>query len=187
MNKVFMVHGYKGEPNGGWRPWLMGKLAKEDIWACALAMPMADGPQKDDWVKEITRMVGEPSEDIFLIGHSLGVPTILHYLESLPVDSRIGGVVLVSGPIHILEGDRYSAINHFMDVPFNFEHIKKVCEKFSVIHGDNDQNVPFIQAEELSKNLKCNLIPVHNGEHLSGSSGWYELPEALQALNEMLK
>ncbi|MBP9839655.1 MAG: alpha/beta hydrolase, partial [Candidatus Pacebacteria bacterium] len=156
MKKVFIVHGYGGEPNGGWRPWLMGKLAKLDIWACALAMPNADNPKKDEWVKELNHLIKEPNEEIFLAGHSLGVPTLLRYVESLPEGSRIGGMVLVSGIIHKVPGkERYEPINHFYDSPFNFEYIKKVCDKFVVIHGSNDANVPFSQAEELSKELSC--------------------------------
>jgi predicted alpha/beta hydrolase family esterase len=189
MKKVFLIHGYGGEPNGGWRPWLMGKLAREEVWACALAMPMIDEkPIKDEWVTEITRSVGKPDENVFLVGHSLGVPALLNYIESLPIGSRIGGVVLVSGIIHPIPGkDRYIPINHFYEKEFNYEHTKKICNNFFVIHGDNDTAVPFEQAQELSKNLSCQLIPIKNGGHLNGSSGWYELPEALEALLKMIK
>jgi len=165
----------------------MGELAKKDIYACALPMPAPDKPKKDEWIKTIADSVRVPTEKIFLVGHSLGVPAILRYLETLDKNQKIGGAVLVSGPIHVLEGDRYRAIDHFMDRPFNFGHIKKICKKFSVIHGDNDQNVPFRQAVELSKNLNCNLISIPNGGHLNGSSGWYKLPEALQELEKMFE
>lgn len=187
MKKVFIIHGYGGEPNGGWRPWLMGKLAEQDIWACAPAMPMADEPKKDEWVKEISRQVVQPSKDIFLVGHSLGVPALLRYVESLPTGSKVGGMVLVSGIINIIPGkDKYKPINHFYDLPFDFEHIKNISDNFTVIHGDNDSSVPFTDAEELSKKLGCNLIPIKNGGHLNGSSGWSELPEALDALLKMI-
>lgn len=164
----------------------MGKLSREDIWACAPAMPMADAPKKDEWVKELARQVGNPNEGIFLVGHSLGVCGILGYLESLPENSKIGGALLVSGPIHPL-GGQYSFIDHFMDKEFNYEHIKKICKKFVVIHGDNDTTVPFSQAQELAKNLSCELTVIPNGGHLNGSSGWYKLPEALEALHKMFK
>lgn len=187
MNKVFIVHGYGGEPNGGWRPWLLGKLAREGVWACAPAMPMANEPQKDEWVEELHHLIKEPNKEIFLVGHSLGVPTLLRYVESLPEGSRIGGMVLVSGIIRVIpDKERYEPINHFYNQPFNFEYIKKVCDKFVVIHGSNDANVPFTQAEELSKELACELISIQNGGHLNGSSGWYELPEALMALQKMM-
>lgn len=84
MKKVFMIHGFNGEPNGGWRPWLMGKLARIEVWACALPMPMADSPKKDEWIKEIQRQIGNQTQDTFLVGHSLGVPAILNYLQTIP-------------------------------------------------------------------------------------------------------
>ncbi len=115
------------------------------------------------------------------------MPAILHYLETLPVGGGIGGAVLVSGPIHVLSKDKYRPIDHFMNTPFDFGKIKNVCEKFVVIHGDNDEAVPFSHGEELSKAFLCKLVPVPNGGHLNGSSGWYELPEALESLTEMIK
>ena len=191
MKKVFLVHGFGGEPNGGWRPWLMGKLALADIWACALAMPTPETPKKDEWVSEISRAVSIPSEDVFLVGHSLGVPAILNYIESLPVDSKIGGLVLVSGIINVIpEKDRdipINPINHFFNKKFDYEKIKKICKNFIIIHGDNDANVPFSQAKELADNLSCDLILVKNGGHLNGNSGWYELPEAFDSLISMIK
>ena len=48
-----MIHGFRGEPNGGWRPWLMGELAQKDIYAHALLMPNPYEPKKDEWVKTI--------------------------------------------------------------------------------------------------------------------------------------
>lgn len=187
MKKVFLIHGYGGEPNGGWRPWLLGKLAREGVWACAPALPTPENPHKDEWIAEVARQVGTPTEEVFLVGHSLGVPTLLHYIESLPIGTKIGGLVLVSGIIHVVpDKERYIPINHFYDTGFDYGHIKNIVRNFCVIHGDNDQSVPFIQAEELSKLFSCSLIPIHNGGHLNGSSGWYELPEALDALITMM-
>lgn len=187
MKKVLMVHGFNGEPNGGWRPWLMGKLAIDDIWACSLPMPTPSDPKKDEWVNMISDSVGEPNEEIFLIGHSLGVPSALRYLESLPEGKRIGGAVLVSGIIEVIpEKEKYSKINHFFENPFDFDHIKNVCPNIIVIHGEDDPAVPFTQAQKLSRELNCELIPVKNGGHLNGSSGWYELPEAYDALIKMI-
>lgn len=187
MKKVFLIHGYGGEPNGGWRPWLMGKLARLDVWASAPAMPMVDeSPIKDEWVAEISRSIGIPNNDVFLVGHSLGVPALLNYVENLPQGSKIGGMVLVSGIIHSIPGkEKYKPINHFYEKDFDYEYIKSICKNFTVIHGLDDSSVPFIQGEELARSLSCELISIPNGGHLNGSSGWYELPEALEALKKM--
>lgn len=182
-----MIHGFKGEPNGGWRPWLMGELAKNDIWACALEMPTPDTPVLKEWIETVSDNVLEPSDDIFLVGHSLGVPAILRYLEKLPFDQKIGGAVLVSGVIHKVQKEGYEGVNNFLQTSFDFEHIKNVCDSFVVIHGDDDPSVPFKEAEELSNLLNCDLVSVPGGKHLNGSAGVYKLPEALDSLLKMIK
>ncbi len=182
-----MIHGFKGEPNGGWRPWLMGMLAKKDIWACSLAMPTPYEPNYKEWIKEIEHVAGEPNEEIILVGHSLGVPAILNYLQSLNNESRICGAILVSGPVHSLPGDMFRPVDNFFEKPWDFNHIKMVCKNFIVIHGDDDNLIPFNHAEELSNKLSCNLAIIKNGCHLSGSNGCYELPEAFEAIMKMIQ
>lgn len=187
MKKVFMIHGFQGEPNGGWRPWLMGELAKKDIYACALPMPTPDKPKKDEWIKKILDEVGTPNEEIFLVGHSLGSPAILRYLEKLEDTQKIGGAILVSGPVNLIEKEGYDYVNKFLNSGFGFEKIKRVCSNFVVIHGDNDPNVPLSDAEEVSKKLNCELIKIPSGKHLAGHDGVFELPVALEALEKMMK
>lgn len=185
MKKIFIVHGFKGEPNGGWRPWLMGKLGELDIYACALPMPTPEKPDKDEWVKTIRDAVGSPSDEIFLVGHSLGVPAILRYLETLKRNEKIGGAVLVSGPVFEIKKEGKEDVNKFINKKFDFDHIKGICKKFVIIHGDNDTAVPFSDAEFLSENLFCPLISIPNGGHLNGSAGWKELPQLLESLKKM--
>jgi len=185
--RVFLIHGFEGAPNGGWRPWLMAKLGRNDIYACALPMPDPNDPQKNAWVDEIRRTVGVPDENVFFVGHSLGVPAILRYLETLHPEQKIGGAVLVSGPIlHALEPND-ERMKTFFETPFDFSLYKKVCKNFSVIQGDNDPWFSFDQAETLARELSCALIPIPNGGHLNGSSGHYELPEAFVVLMNFLK
>ena len=187
MKKVFIVHGYNGQPNGGWRPWLMGELASSNIWACSLSMPTPDRPIKDEWIKTIKDAVKNPTDEIFLVGHSLGVPSILHYLETLDKNSKIGGAVLISGPVFEVKREGYEDVNNFLNKSFDFDYIKNVCNNFIVIHGDNDKSVSISEGEYLSQKLSCDLIIIPNGNHLNGSAGWYKLPEALDSLLKMIK
>lgn len=187
MKKVFIIHGFQGRPNLNWFPWLMEELSKKSIYACSLPMPTPDAPVKSEWVKTINEAVGTSTEEIFLIGHSLGVPAILRYLESLDKDSKIGGVVLVSGPAFVIKEDGYEQVNTFLDTSFDFDHIKNACNNFVVIHGDNDTNVLFSDAEFLRDKLSCELIPIPNGGHLNSAVGCYKLPEVLDSLIKMMK
>ncbi len=72
MKKVFIIHGFEGSPNGGWRPWIMAELEKKDIYACALSMPDPENPLCSEWVAEIQRHVQRnKGDEIYLVGHSL--------------------------------------------------------------------------------------------------------------------
>ncbi len=183
MKKVFIIHGLEGSPNGGWRPWLMGELDKEDIYACALSMPTPESPVCAEWVEEIARHVERNKNDeIYLVGHSLGVPAILRYLESGEAGPNVNGAVLVSGPC---EKNGNQKIENFFCKPFDYLAVKSRVRRFLVIHGDNDTHVPLSNAETLSKELNGELIVISNGGHLNGSSGWNTLPQSLAALNKM--
>jgi len=180
MKKVFIIHGFEGSPNGGWRPWLMGELAKREVYACALSMPDPESPVPVEWVAEIARHVERNSGDeIFLVGHSLGVPAILRYAMTMPPGRKLAGAVLVSGPCQPTGNKK---IEGFLSEPFDFKAIRSRFGRVSVIHGDNDSLVPLAQAERLARELSAKLIVIKNGGHLNGSSGWYSLPQCLDEL-----
>lgn len=185
MDKVLIIHGFEGMPNGGWRPWLMGELEKLDVYACALPMPAADAPVLEEWVEEIDRQIPLGKEDAFyLVGHSLGVPAILRYLERAEPGVNVRGVVLTAGP---LDDVGLEPIRGFFLKPFDFETIKLRAERFAVIHGDDDDVVPFAHAERLAKMLDAELLDVPGGGHLTGSAGWRQLPQALEVLKGMFE
>jgi len=183
MEKVLIIHGYQGSPNGGWRPWLMAELEKIDIYACALAMPEPEHPKVGDWVSEISRHIAV-DDKICLVGHSLGVPAILRYLESVNDKSQsIAGAVLVSGPLSLVG---QSDVDSFLIDRFEFSKIMKTSNQFAVIHGDDDPLVPVSDAYQLSKKLQTKPIIIKGGKHLNGGAGWTQLPEVLDAIKEIL-
>ncbi len=191
MKKVFIIHGFMSSPNGGFRPWLMAELFKNDVYACALPMPDPYHPKKEAWVEAISNAVNMfPEDEIILVGHSLGVPAILRYLQTLSENQKIIGSVLVSGPCYSLDIEnketKLRRADNFLDIPFDFENIKQKSKQFVVIHGDNDPKVPFSHAIEISQKLDCKLVSIPNGKHLGNSDGCFELPEVFTAIKDML-
>ena len=184
IKKVFLIHGFEGTPNGGWRPYLMRELEKQDIYACSLSMPSPEAPKLDEWLEEIKRYIDRnKNDDVYLVGHSLGGTAILRYLEKYN-SSNLKGVVIVSAPCHQNANEK---IRDFLSNGFDWVKMKNKVSKVVVIHGDNDPLVPASDAEETSRELDGRLILVPNGKHLNGSAGFVELPEALSALIEMIK
>lgn len=184
MKKVFIIHGFEWSPNGAWRPWLMAELEKQDIYACALSMPNPENPLCSEWLGEIARHVASNnSDEIYLIGHSLGWPAILRFLETTQV-KNVHGTILVSSPS---EKNENKKIDTFLDTEFDFEKIRSSCSAFVIIHGDNDPLVPLSNAQSLSEKLWGGLIMIKNGWHLNGSAGFFTLSECLDVLNTMIK
>ncbi len=161
-----------------------GELEKQEIYACALSMPAPENPICTEWVGEISRHIEQNvGDDVYLVGHSLGAPAILRYLESVQA-KQIFGAILVSGPS---EKNNNRKIDSFLDKKFDFAKIKSNCKKFVIIQGDNDPNVPLDNAKFLSQELSGQLVIVENGGHLNGSARWFKLPQCLEVLNKMMK
>lgn len=191
MTKVFIIHGWGGIPNGSWRPWLMEELAKKEIYACSLAMPNSEKPILSEWLQVIDDVIRDFGADVIFIGHSLGTPAILQYLNNLNRDILITGAIFVAGPCKALRtenpNDAIRILDHFFEPDFDFEKIKNNAKHFRVIHGDSDQVVPLDHAEHVSRELKCPLSIVKNQGHLNTESGYFESPEVLVAILEMIK
>ncbi len=77
-------------------------------------------------------------------------------------------------------------VDPFINTEFDFEKIKSVCDNFTIIHADNDNKVPFSHAEFFEKNLDCKLIVNVGAGHMSSGENCFELPQALDALLEMI-
>lgn len=181
MNKVYLIHGYGGWPNGAWRTGVIKTLEQREVYACALPMPSSDNLILNDWIEEIARIVKRDKNDkVFLVGHSLGSTTILRFLEKHNLN--VEGVILVSCLIKPVEN---KAVGSFVSENFDIEKIKYKSKSFVVIHGKNDSRVPFAQGKELASILGCELIGIEKGGHLTGSEGWKELPQVIQALEKM--
>jgi uncharacterized protein len=184
MNKVFIIHGFEGMPNGGWRPWLMSELSKQNVYACAPAMPNANRPTVAAWVGEIERTIQNgPKGKTFLIGHSLGAPAILKFIEQSHV-KKIDGIILIAGlsfPI------KKKYVGEFLEQPFDFKTIKRKVKHIVVIHGTNDPYVHVDQAHFLATNLDAQLILIKNGGHLNTESGYTKLPQCLKVLEKMMR
>lgn len=191
MKKFYLIHGFESLPNRGFFPWLMHNLfTKIGVCATALEMPSPENPMVSEWVEKIKSEVKEPNLDKYLVGHSLGAPAILRYLETLQEKERIGAVFLVAGFSDKLDKSNLDSdirkIDNFFEKSFDFDHIKKVCAKFYMIHGDLDELVPISYAQDLSEKLGVDLIVVKGAGHFS-SSKVFELPEILDLILKEIK
>ncbi len=190
MNKrVFLIHGWGGYPEEGWRPWLKNELEKRSFKVYVPKMPDTNNPRLNAWLEELKKIVETPDKNCYFVGHSLGCITILRYLETLGQNQQIGGVVLVAGFTDInitIDGDEnINEIKTFFEKEINFDKIKTHCKKFVAIHSDNDPFVPLRYADILKEELNAKVIIQNNMKHFSGSDGITKLPIAFSSILEM--
>ncbi len=175
--RVFIIHGYQGHPDGGWKPWVAEKLRERGIEVHVPHMPTPDTPKKDEWVKTISETIGKPQPTDILIGHSLGTIASLRYVETLKPGQKIAKTILVAGFFEDL-GEK--EIANFTDTPVDFDVVRSHCDSFSVIHSDDDDSVPLPFAQHLAQRLHV-PIELHTGYgHFSSGDGVFELPLLLE-------
>ncbi len=181
--KIFLIHGFEGVPNGGWRSWLMGEFSKLDVYTCALSMPTPESPMLAEWLDEVKRLVERnPNDDIYLVGHSLGGTTVLRFVEQYNF-ANVKGIISVSAPCNKNKNEK---IAEFLEKDFDFKIIKEKVRKIAVIHGDNDPLVPLTDAEQIARETGGELVVVPNGGHLNGSAGFVTLPQCFEILKKFL-
>ncbi len=182
MKKVIIVHGYTGYPDKNWFPWLRSELEKRGVEVIVPAMPHTEAPQLSEWLPYLQEVVGEPTSDVYLVGHSLGCIAILKYLET--INTQVGGAILVSGfaePIHFME------LNNFFVDELNDKKIIENAKQIILINSDNDEHVPLWHGQKMAERFKAKLIILNNAGHINERSGFKALPIVLIEIQEMFK
>ncbi len=153
------------------------------------AFPDTEHPKQNAWVPFLSEKIGQPDENLFLIGHSVGCVTIMRYLETLQKNQRVGGVVFVAG---FTEDLGYDEIKNFFETPIDFVNIKSKSKNgFVAIHSDNDPHVDLKYAGIFKEKLGAEVIIKHKMGHFSGAiegeKPCLELPEVIQTIEDLSK
>ena len=183
LKRVFIIHGYGATPDDNWFPWLKKELETKDFEVQVPQMPDADNPTLDKWLPHLQQIVGQCNENTYLVGHSLGTITVLRFLEALPESEKAGGIVLVGG---FSESLGFKPLETFTQKPLDYEKVKRSVNKIMAIHSTDDKSVPYRFAEIIRDKLSADLITLHGAGHINWKSGWFELPQALDAIFKMV-
>ena len=186
MKRVLIVHGWDGHPAEGWFPWLKKELEIRGFTVAVPQLPDAGSPRVDRWVSHLTETVGTPDENTYFVGHSIGCPTIAHYLQSLPAGIMVGGAVFVAGFFKHLIGlekdaDTQETASLWLEAPLDLEKVKSHLPKSVAIFSDNDPYIPLENQDDF-RALGSEIIVEHQQGHFSGSSGTTELPVVLESV-----
>ena len=177
---IVLVHGWLSSPDQHWFPWLRRELEGRGFNVIAPAMPNPARPEKRAWVEMLKGVLAklDPQQTI-LVGHSLGVPTILYCLQDHDGPPYLK-VVLTSGFARTIPMlDR--VVDNY-DMRLNLARIIPKAESWTCIHADNDPLVPFKEGQWLAKKLGADFILEKGRGHLTQYRGVVKLPSALGSI-----
>ena len=103
MKRVIIVHGWGGDPNNCWFPWLKKKLIENNFEVIIPEMPDTNKPKIETWVPYLKKICKNVDKETYFIGHSVGCQTILRYLEGLEKNKEAGGAIFVAPWMHLDE------------------------------------------------------------------------------------
>lgn len=194
MKRIFLIHGLRGTPDNHWFPWLEEEIKdlRLKIEVKAVKMPNPGRPILSEWLEAIDKAVGEPSEEDFFVGHSLGCIAIVRWLEKLntapdssATGGRIGGAVFVAGFSGRIDID---GTETFWKEPVDFARVKAAAPlgRFVTVFSEDDDVVPLQKGLEFQRGLGAKLVIEKNKGHFCKEDGVTELPSVFDSLLDMV-
>jgi hypothetical protein len=180
MAKVFIIHGWNGYPEEAWFPWLKKELTKKGFKVFVPQMPKASEPQINKWVPFLKKLVKNPDEETYFVGHSIGCQAILRYLEKLPKNKKIAKAIFVSGFVNLnikSEKDKKIA-KPWLKTKIKWNKINK--HKSIAIFSDNDPYVPLSDSKIFKNKMKSKIVILHKKGHIGGDDNIKKLPIILK-------
>lgn len=169
MKKVILIHGYTSSPKRKKYQIISRELAKQGIEYATPFLPGGIYPHKKDWLKIIDKEIKNTVKPIIIVGHSLGTRAILLYLDKL--NQKVDTVILVAAFNNDFKNNRQRRSGNysdFFDYPVNIKKIKKLANKFIVVHSEDDDSIDYKQGVEIAHELGAELKTYHNMGHFSG-------------------
>lgn len=192
MRRAFIVHRWEGGSHDDWRPWLAAALVDRGYDVLALDMPDSDEPDIGKWVHHLEKIVENPDDETFFIGHSIGCQAILRYLETLPQkegeEKKIGGAILVAGWFNLenLEDPGAEEIaKPWIESAINIEKVKKAMPKSTLVISDNDPYGAFEENVRRFSEFGSKIVIVPDAGHFTAKDGFLEFPLLLDELDAL--
>jgi predicted alpha/beta hydrolase family esterase len=192
MKRVFIIHGWGGSPEKEIaQQWLVKELSKRKFEVTYPLMPNSETPKIKEWVSHLEEQVQNPDSETYFIGHSIGCQAILRYLERLPSQIKVGGVVLIAPWVNLLETafedpeEEKRIAEPWLKTSIDWTRVKAHTNNFTAIFSDDDYCVPLSDKDIFEEKLGTKTIIDHKMKHFSEADGIQKIPSALRALIKM--
>jgi predicted alpha/beta hydrolase family esterase len=180
VKKVILLHGFGSNPTANWFPWLKNELAKIDTELNVLTLPNSRNPRLSEWLEQLELNLPEVTDEVLLIGHSVGGSTILRYLEK--TTQPVKAVFLVATPVKPIPMAHLHVLDNFLVPDFKFEKIRSNAGHVVAIYAQDDDRVNITNGRTIRDTLGADYTELSTGGHLNQRSGILELPILLEKI-----
>jgi uncharacterized protein len=146
-------------------------------------------PEKEAWVARVVDAVGQATRPVVLVGHSLGVATILHAADRVG-RSRVAGAFLVApSDLDAIDGWPADQGQNWREIAGSFAPMPSSPLPFParVISSSNDQFCSIERAHALGAAWGGDVSIIADGGHINAESGQGPWPEGLLTFGAFLK
>ncbi len=180
--RVFIIHGWGGNPKEPQLVWLAKELSKKGFEVHLPQMPNTDNPKIKEWVSYLAKLVGKLDENTYFIGHSIGCQTAMRYLEN--ANGKAGGCLFIAGWFNLSDLESQEVVEiakPWINGPINFKKIKNNAGKITVLLSSNEPYGYLDENKEIfQNNLGAKVIILKYRGHFAPDDGTIEIPEALE-------
>ena len=179
--KIIFVHGYTASSRENWYPNISRELDKLGVEYSIPDMPGGAHPHSKEWLQIIDREVNATSKPVILVGHSLGTRAILLYVDQF--ERAADSVILVAAFNNDWKHNGERKDEHYADFfeyAVDTEKIKKLANRFIVLHSKDDSSIDYQQGVEIAGELGAKLITLEDRDHMSEPENYIYVFEALK-------
>jgi len=182
IKRVIILHAKNSSSKTDFYPWLKKQLESGGYIVEVPNMPNTSEPNDDEQTEYVLKNY-TLDEKTAVVGHSFGGIVALRLLEK---GVKFGRLVLVATPYSgkFLDGKERPSVFRAIKKGFNFEKIKKNCEKFTTLYDIKDKVIPLSDGQSFSEKLDCILI---KEEAMETHFGAKEEPDVLSAVMPIIR
>lgn len=164
--KIIFIHGYMASPQINFYPAISKKLDELGVDYVIPTLPGHKHPKSKEWLEIIDREVKASKRPVILVGHCLSTRAILLYLNKY--EQRVDTIILVAPFNNDFKTNanrnegRYAG---FFEEKLDIEKIKRLVNKFIVIHSLDDTTIPFAEGEKMALDLSASLVSLNGRNH----------------------
>lgn len=187
--KVLLVHGFEGSPNGNWMPWMKTELEARGFEVFAPELPRPDHPDMDAWLSVILPILENFTEEDIVIGHSLGSKAALHAIEK--AGKKLKHAYLVASAIGEI-GERdwetrkansssdMDSLQKFWQTKTDYNAVSRLTSVTTII-SDDDPYVPLKTHDDIPREWEFKIW--RGFKHFQGKQSPELLEEFLRSKN----